>query len=1297
MKTQTHSKRNYLSIRYLVLCSLLLFCLHINAQNTEPNMCKMEEQMQKLYEADPYAKTEIKALRQSASRMKNSQNPKSYVIPVVFHVFGTEFNSGSTVTKAIIEDALQKTNEDFQGLNADYSTIDAPFDVIKQPLDVTFKLAQLDPNGNPTTGVIFYDKASGMGNYNSPVVAKVAWDNYKYCNIYITRDLYDDGDFYNSGVAWYPNTTMSAANIARVVYNGSYLGNNTNENFRSVLTHEFGHYFDLPHTFDKGVCNNDPNDGDGVADTPSHKKSSSRTKCNVLKNCLDQEINSENFMDYTDCYKMFTQGQVTRMVNALDNSSTRNTLWTNTNLTATGLASDLGARIATSGAIFEERYLNDGIVESTIDITCEDCTFTKNSGNMVLNTDYTVANLPAGLTPRIVVNSNTSATIHLDNTASNHNLANSVTNLSFTFLDPIVTGGVTQLYKKSLDNLKVNFNDVYTEYCNVNISYAVYTHITNVEFDGRTNPSGYDGISNYTKSLKYPAKQGKTYPLTITTNKGNGGAGDNLRIQGWFDWNNNFIYEDSELIISHAYANSSVDANGDYKYTTNITIPAGAVLGNTAFRILAHYAQNNDGDTACSRIDSGESEDYGLNIIDQNATFSMAFSGTPTAVNFSQGVAFSDLTITDNGDSITSWLWTFEGGQPATSTDKSPSNIIFPEGGTYDVSLKVTTANGINKTLTKTDYITSALNYCDSGPKFGGYFNVNHVTLSTLDHAPLKSRAGDYYDTVFTTLETGKTYPITIKTERGNGGTSDVNRVRVWADWNFDSVFSDNELVATQVVNHADYTNDEYSFTANITVPNNAAVGKKVGLRVIGHFVKGTEGDTACGSYDSGNTADYGITISGGTSTTCNDGIQNGDETGVDCGGSCSPCNTNDTYCAASNQDDRVHITRVAFGDIDNSSTHSPYSDYTNLSANFTVGDQLSLTINTVNEHWTYNALGAWVDWNNDKDFDDSGEEILHIYKAGPYSSTVTVPTSAITGTPLRMRVRMGYGSESKITPCGDDTYFGEVEDYTIVIKAVPTCTDGIQNGNETGVDCGGSCTPCTTNNGVVYVDVNDIIVSSSNTWNFFRIEVGDDNGYGAWFSSNSVRLVTYDKDVVCEGTSRNATMIGEGIQVGASSNFVAESHSYIVSSSSYTNWNGKSGYIGFTFKIGGNTHYGWFYATVANDGLSYTILDYAYNTNAGQGLLTKRPAAAGPEKAENLVKVYPNSFTETTNIDLTKLGKERFTMSVYDLLGRRIYHKNYDRNPGVLPFGETITEKGNYFVKITSKGTSEIHTIVKK
>ncbi|MBK8636590.1 MAG: hypothetical protein IPN72_24835 [Saprospiraceae bacterium] len=47
---------------------------------------------------------------------------------------------------------------------------------------------------------------------------------------------------------------------------------------------------------------------------------------------------------------------------------------------------------------------------------------------------------------------------------------------------------------------------------------------------------------------------------------------------------------------------------------------------------------------------------------------------------------------------------------------------------------------------------------------------------------------------------------------------------------------------------------------------------------------------------------------------------------------------------------------------------------------------------------------------------------------------------------------------------------------------ACPTCTDGIQNGNETGVDCGGNCTPCQ--------NVCDTVVISSNNF---------ETGFGSW------------------------------------------------------------------------------------------------------------------------------------------------------------------------------------------------------
>lgn len=71
---------------------------------------------------------------------------------------------------------------------------------------------------------------------------------------------------------------MTDENLARVVYNGAYIGTNTDENFRRVLTHEFGHFLNLAHTFDDNSgawpdgCNlnkaGEPNPGDWVEDTP---------------------------------------------------------------------------------------------------------------------------------------------------------------------------------------------------------------------------------------------------------------------------------------------------------------------------------------------------------------------------------------------------------------------------------------------------------------------------------------------------------------------------------------------------------------------------------------------------------------------------------------------------------------------------------------------------------------------------------------------------------------------------------------------------------------------------------------------------------------------------------------------------------------------------------------------------------------------------------------------------------------------------------------------------------------------
>ncbi|UII32119.1 collagenase [Fulvivirga ulvae] len=140
------------------------------------------------------------------------------------------------------------------------------------------------------------------------------------------------------------------------------------------------------------------------------------------------------------------------------------------------------------------------------------------------------------------------------------------------------------------------------------------------------------------------------------------------------------------------------------------------------------------------------------------------------------------------------------------------------------------------------------------------------------------------------------------------------------------------------------------------------------------------------------------------------------------------------TYCSASGSRDDNYINRLKFGSLDNPSGYQNYSDFTNQITRLTPGTSETLTIGTKNSYWSGNAVGAWIDWNADGDFDDTGEEVFNLYGAGPYETAVNVPSDAVLGV-TTLRIRVGYGSADKIVACGDDTYIGEVEDYSIVIS----------------------------------------------------------------------------------------------------------------------------------------------------------------------------------------------------------------------------------------------------------------------
>ncbi len=317
----------------LLLCFLILGITTVQAQLK----CSTSEANKEYFKKHIQAFNEYKQTKKGKNLTFKTPPNGQYIIPVVFHVYGTDFSS-TAVNQSIIEEALLNVSKDFQGQNDDFNTIDGNFNHIKSTLQIQFILAKKDPDGNATSGIVYHGEKNGYAKNNEydTQIRQDAWDNYKYMNVYIQNDLYNDGVMNNSGVAWYPNSYMSDRNLARVVYNGRYLGTNTDKEFASVLTHEFGHWLNLIHTFE-GKCSGT----DEVADTPQEDGNHS-LNCTPGTNCSGTLVNNENYMGYNGargCYKMFTKGQIDRVTNAL-NHPARAVLWSENNLKITGLLED---------------------------------------------------------------------------------------------------------------------------------------------------------------------------------------------------------------------------------------------------------------------------------------------------------------------------------------------------------------------------------------------------------------------------------------------------------------------------------------------------------------------------------------------------------------------------------------------------------------------------------------------------------------------------------------------------------------------------------------------------------------------------------------------------------------------------------------------------------------------------------------------------------------------------------------------------------------------------------------------
>jgi hypothetical protein len=364
-------------MRKIVQFLILIILVSTNISYAQ-KLCSFDERMAQLIANNPAQaqlfKENEERIQQFIKSHEGQRNPNStqllYNIPVVVHVMHTGGAVGTLYNPidANIIGAINYMNQVFGGT---YAGMEAPVEggpVVN--LEIQFALAQRTPSCGSTNGINRVN-ASSIPNYtsfgvnanNSNGCSDVdlknfsRWDPAQYYNIWLVNKI--DGADGTSGqfIAGYAYFPGSPANIDGTVMLATQMlaGEKT-------LPHELGHAFNLHHPFNGSNLNtqcptntNCNTQGDLVCDTDPISNNvngsgvydfSCRTGTNSCTGTAFTRNTEKNFMSYTNCYTLFTNGQKARVQAAMSLPS-RSSLGTSLGATPCGTVVNFETATAT--------------------------------------------------------------------------------------------------------------------------------------------------------------------------------------------------------------------------------------------------------------------------------------------------------------------------------------------------------------------------------------------------------------------------------------------------------------------------------------------------------------------------------------------------------------------------------------------------------------------------------------------------------------------------------------------------------------------------------------------------------------------------------------------------------------------------------------------------------------------------------------------------------------------------------------------------------------------------------------
>ena len=603
------------------------------------------------------------------------------------------------------------------------------------------------------------------------------------------------------------------------------------------------------------------------------------------------------------------------------------------------------------------------------------------------------------------------------------------------------------------------------------------TGIKEVRFGSILKQSGNssEGYQNYSCSDQTSVLKGQSVTLTI---KNSGEQPEKVRV--WIDWNANGTFAtDEQVMFSQA----------DTVHSIVLTIPSTATENTTLRMRVASNFQNAGGINSCGNIQLGQAEDYGVVVL-TNTSKPKALFSTSNPISCSGIVQFTDssLNLPD------SYLWDF--GDGTTSSEPSPLHN-YAAAGTYTIKLIATNAFG-SDTLIRPNYIqvtqVTGMVPSSCAPVILGFccqYGISQVNFAGINQSSGNAAEGnrDFTCGTIGSAIVGTSIPITIT----NSGTNPEN-VGVWIDWNNDGSFSDNELAFS--------SNASTNHGGTIAIPGNAAAGLGLRVRVVSDFANGNlsgacsplqfgqaedyqiilqgnsqppialfaanevltcsgtisfsdtsfnaptawkwyfgDGDSSSlrnPTHTYSNPGQYTVTLrvsnaNGGDTLSKINYVQVVDNLNL----KPAPCQPS-TVNTVNNQG--VGIRSVTLNTISRISPTAPTENYVDASCSdrteLIVGQSYTITVLT-NTNFP-ESCRAWIDWNNNGNFEDPSERILNTTNSTSHTGLVSIPANARLDTALRFRVISDFGGGGpgggNIQPCNNPN-FGQVEDYAVVVK----------------------------------------------------------------------------------------------------------------------------------------------------------------------------------------------------------------------------------------------------------------------